>query len=98
MVAKNSFKILRFCCISPTFKPQILVLCFSSPHWSGTSGHSPVTTNNSITTTTTAAIYTATTTTFATTPSTSTNITNTITKASMFIFNSASFSCPVLEL
>lgn len=86
MVAKNSFKILksfRFCSVSPTFKPQILVLCFSSPHWSGTSGHSPVTTNNSTTTTTTAAIYTATTATFDTTP-TSTTITNTITKASVY--------------
>lgn len=94
-LAKNSFKILVFCSVSPTFKPQILVLCFSSPHWSGTTGLSPVTTNNTRTTTTTAAIYTATTTTFDTTPSTFTTITNTITTTTVFIFTTASliFSC-----
>lgn len=90
-VAKNSFRILVFCSVSPTFKPQILVLCFSSPHWSGTTGLGPVTTNNTRTTTTTAAIYTATTTTSHTTPSTFTTITNTITTTAAFVFTTASF-------
>lgn len=93
-VAKNSFKILVFCSVSPTFKPQILVLCFSSPHWSGTAGFSPETTNNTRTTRTTAAIYTTTTTTFDTS-STFTTITNTITTTAAFVFTTASliFSC-----
>ncbi|KAL1246896.1 hypothetical protein QQF64_034732 [Cirrhinus molitorella] len=67
----------------------------SSPHWFGTTGLSPVTTNNTRTTTTAAAIYTATTTTFDTTPSTFTTITNTITTTTVFIFTTASliFSC-----